>query len=108
MADEKRLIAYNPITFESFTRHATKHIDQYYDPYGEGFTDAVDSIEGWLKNNTVDAVEVVRCKDCKYAENDGIHQVSLKCTRFKTGQYTHRMHQSDFCSYGEKRGDGDG
>ena len=59
MANEKRLIAYDPITFESFTRHATKHIDPYYDPYGEGFTDAVDSIEGWLKNNTVDAVEVV-------------------------------------------------
>ena len=59
MADEKRLIAYDPITFESFIRHATKHIDPYYDPYGEGFTDAVDSIEGWLNNNTVDAVEVV-------------------------------------------------
>ena len=59
MVTEKRLIAYDPITFESFVRHATKHIDPYYDPYGEGFTDAVDSIEGWLKNNTVDAVEVV-------------------------------------------------
>lgn len=59
MADEKRLIAYDPITFESFIRHATKHIDPYYDPYGEGFTDAVDSIEGWLNNNTVDALEVV-------------------------------------------------
>ena len=59
MATERRLIAYDPITFESFTRHETKHIDPYYDPYGEGFTDAVDRIEGWLKNNTVDAVEVV-------------------------------------------------
>ena len=59
MADKKRLIAYDPITFESFIRHATKHIDPYYDPYGEGFTDAVDNIEGWLKNNTVDAVEEV-------------------------------------------------
>ena len=59
MANKKRLIAYDPIAFESFIRHATKHIDPYYDPYGEGFTDAVDSIEGWLNNNTVDAVEVV-------------------------------------------------
>ena len=70
MATKKRLIAYDPITFESFIRHATKHYDPYYDPYGEGFTDAVDNIEGWLNNNTVDAVEVVhgRWEQARYTE----------------------------------------
>ena len=51
----------------------------------------------------IDAVFVVRCGKCKFAEKDGIHQVSLKCIRFKTGQYTHRVKPDDFCSYGERR-----
>ena len=53
-----------------------------------------------------DIVQVVRCKDCKYAEKDGIHQVSLKCTRFRTGMFTHRRQPDDFCSSGERRNDG--
>ena len=58
MATEKRLKAYDPITFESFTRHITKHREPY-DYYDEGYTDAVDNIDDWLEANTVDAVEVV-------------------------------------------------
>ena len=85
MANEKRLIAYDPITFESFIRHATKHIDPYYDPYGEGFTDAVDSIEGWLNNNTVDAVEVVRCKECENYDQMGCCDGFGWCTHFSAG-----------------------
>ena len=58
---------------------------------------------GLCNQPTVDAAFVVRCGKCKFAEKDGIHQVSLKCTRFKTGQYTHRVQPDDFCSYGERR-----
>lgn len=57
MANEKRLIAFDPITFESFTRHATKHREPY-DHYDMGYVDAVDQIEDWLDANTVDALEV--------------------------------------------------
>ena len=50
--------------------------------------------------------ELVRCKDCVYAKKDGIHQISLLCTRFMTGKFAHRMRPYDFCSYGERRTDG--
>lgn len=48
---------------------------------------------------TVDAVEVVRCKDCKH--KDGMPgQPNIVCWQ---------MHDDDFCSYGErKEGDGNG
>lgn len=41
----------------------------------------------------VDAVPVVRCKDCKY--RDGTPgQPNILCAQ---------MHEDDFCSYGERR-----
>ena len=48
---------------------------------------------------TVDAVEVVRCKDCK-------NQVGMWCWR-KQEDHTHfRVGSDDFCFYGERRTDG--
>ena len=42
---------------------------------------------------TVDAVEVVRCKDCKH--KDGMPgQPNIVCWQ---------MHDDDFCSYGERK-----
>ena len=44
---------------------------------------------------TIDAVPVVRCRECKY--RDGTPgQPNIQC-----GQ----MHEDDFCSYGERRED---
>lgn len=60
MATEKRLIAFDPVTFESFTRHCTKHREPY-DQYDMGYVDAVENIENWMDANTVDAV-VLPCK----------------------------------------------
>jgi hypothetical protein len=42
---------------------------------------------------TVDAVEVCRCKDCKF------YQTDHWCTRVALGI----MYENDFCSYGERR-----
>lgn len=42
---------------------------------------------------TVDAVEVVRCKDCRY----------FKLYKCRMGYSSH----DDFCSYGEQRGGGE-
>lgn len=54
--------------------------------------DLVDSI------HTVDAVPVVRCKDCKY--RDGTPgQPNILCAQ---------MHEDDFCSYGKRREDAEG
>ena len=69
--------------------------------------DAKDALIGWETDPTddeieytldslpkVDAVEVVRCKDCKDYLEDGY------C--FRLGVY---MNEDDFCSYGEKMED---
>ena len=50
---------------------------------------------------TVDAVEVVRCKDCKHCSQntpDGLHW----CDEHEVGS----LMDDDFCSYGERRTDG--
>lgn len=47
---------------------------------------------------TVDAVEVVRCKDCKWYENDGYH-TNCQIMRFC-------VEAEDYCSRGERREDG--
>ena len=48
---------------------------------------------------TVDAVEVVRCKDCKHYE-DHKRKIYENCVR--DGRFT-PMKPDDFCSYGERR-----
>jgi hypothetical protein len=51
----------------------------------------------FLENRpTVDAVEVVRCKDCKWWKRFVGHDMGL-CVIHDT-----RMAETDFCSYGEK------
>lgn len=47
---------------------------------------------------TVDAVEVVRCKDCKHCLSDA-H--GLWCFR----DYEYNLQPDDFCSHGERRAD---
>lgn len=96
MDNKKRLLGYDPITFESFTRHMTKHREPY-DHYDMGYTDAIDNVEYWLDANTVDAVEVVRCKDCKYWDDDSRCNANKICLMH---EYTWG---DDFCSYGERR-----
>lgn len=46
---------------------------------------------------TIDAVEVVRCKDCKFQGDED------DCPLLSLSAYTE---PDDFCSYGEKRGEG--
>lgn len=49
---------------------------------------------------TVDAVQVVRCKDCRWFENDGYH-TNCQIMRFC-------VEDDDYCSRGERRGEQDG
>lgn len=51
---------------------------------------------------TVDAVEVVRCKDCKYWQdnNDGYPHEECRWGHGETPD------ANDFCSYGERKGGG--
>lgn len=63
---------------------------------------------------TVDAVEVVRCRECKHAEPykrmDGAtgYYCRCKCSVFEYAdrrKYTPVRESDDFCSYGERRTD---
>lgn len=58
-------------------------------------------IEEWLNNApTIDAVTVVRCKDCKYGDYDSEPDDAMVCTRTNDGYW---RHGNDFCSYGRKK-----
>ena len=57
-----------------------------------------EAIDEWSDEGcppTVDAVEVVRCKDCKWRD-----QKSGNCKRFRKGWY---VQANSFCSWGEER-----
>ena len=66
---------------------------------GVAFTDnfAVDQ-DDIVDAATVDAVQVVRCKDCRFLgdENIGLHD----CDHFRGPM---RVELDDFCSYGERK-----
>lgn len=48
---------------------------------------------------TIDAVEVVRCKDCKHYIVEGIATQYGWCHEYK-----HSVDEDDYCSYGERKG----
>lgn len=58
--------------------------------------------------STVDAVEVVRCKDCAFWTYEGVGSSTLKrfgsCEKwYPFGNEQHSCHDDDFCSNGERR-----
>lgn len=60
---------------------------------------------------TVDAVYVVRCKDCTFWTYEGVGSSTLKrfgrCAKwYPFGNEQHNCHPDDFCSYGEVKTDG--
>ena len=74
-----------------------------------GITDEV-----WKESNeykqiinapTIDAVEVVRCSECKYVGYDAT--TFLACDRKGMGLKPFHVYHDDYCSYGERREDGE-
>ena len=49
---------------------------------------------------TVDAVPVVRCKDCKFGDWDSEPNDAMVCMRTKDGFW---RSGNDFCSFGERK-----
>lgn len=49
------------------------------------------------KQPTVDAVPVVRCRECEYHEDTSVTEYEHCCLLSKTVRY------NDFCSYGERK-----
>lgn len=66
-------------------------------PFKRGWNDAIDAIIEC--EPTIDAVEVVRCKDCKfgvYEKGRGIYHIRCEILEFL-------FQDDDYCSYGERR-----
>lgn len=67
-------------------------------------------VDEWIENNSVDAVEVVRCKDCSFGIKDDFDD-TWQCV--KSAEYDEETdmyfgfssyHGEDFyCAYGERR-----
>ena len=55
------------------------------------------TVQKWI----VDAVEVVRCRECKYHEDTDVTGFKHCCLIDKTVRY------NDFCSYGKRKGGSD-
>ena len=96
MATEKRLIYLDELLKFPI------RIDNYDKENGnEHFVYGIETVLEYAENlPTVDAVEVVRCKDCRFILDrvDGTH-----------GCYRHFMgdcNYDDFCSYGERKDNG--
>lgn len=101
MATEKRLIDANALMEQLEDRQAFLVKEWgYRDHYTRGFEEAVDKVGN---APVVDAVEVVRCKDCKeWCRNAGIVDSPnghCFCHDIDTNQF-------DFCSYGERKDNG--
>lgn len=84
MANEKRLIDANALIEEANAEGAYGYVDAFQ-----------------IANTpTVDAVEVVRCRECKHW-----HKETLFCDYMPYGEAQERVnwYADDFCSYGERK-----
>ena len=72
---------------------------------GERAADLGDYIQRIKDATTVDAVEVVRCKDCKHYDNrEGIGWCNLNSDFYTDGLLDwHLFPEDGFCSYGERK-----
>lgn len=63
------------------------------------FADGVSYVLGKIDNApTIDAVEVVRCKDCKFCERINVGLFEAKC-----GEFDLIRGLNDYCSRGERK-----
>ena len=105
MANEKRLIDANALD-ERFNKRIKWLQLDVHDQYSLGlYHGAVTDKDLINEMPTVDAVEVVRCRDCKHA---WIHPCGyVYCHRDGRNAYEMTFNLDSFCSYGERK-DSDG
>lgn len=91
MANEKRLIDANAFMKDILTAGIGKTIIEYSE-----------SDIGYMirKRPTVDAVEVLRCRDCKFGDWDSEPNDAMVCMRTKDGFW---RSGNDFCSFGKRK-----
>jgi hypothetical protein len=112
MATDKRLI--DPSELKRAIVDFKLNLHPKDQEYGTDYFSAVSVVEGMLAYaKTVDAVEVVRCKDCKYSRLDDViyrktiygetNDTTLYCCfyHWNRNEWNKGEH---FCSYGERKG----
>lgn len=96
------------------SREALKQFPIRRDHYGkengdEKFISGIESVLEYAEQlPAVDAVLVVRCKDCKHfreARTKRYKQLIRMCCRMGRHDMEFRVNADDFCSYGERRDD---
>ena len=109
MANEKRLIDANAL-IAKLKEHSKLFVDAwqgrvYMSPSDKARVDEIDTCIAEIINApTVDAVEVVRCKDCKHWQPIHEHILHMECQIFCGAyEYGYPTNADDFCSYGERR-----
>ena len=66
-----------------------------------GYNDGIDIARNKIDQApTIDAVPVVRCKDCKFGDWDSEPNDAMVCMRTKDGFW---RSGNDFCSFGERK-----
>lgn len=99
MANEKRLIDVNKVIGAM-----QKCLDESPEQKGSVAYFAFESIIAALKQEpTVDATEVVRCKDCKHYSDSPYENGDMMCDRWDEWIFPN---DDDFCSCGERKDNG--
>ena len=99
MANEKRLIDANEVErrLEIAISSWWSDCNSNAPVIARAMTDALQRVK---YAPTVDAVEVVRCRDCKYARKE----IALGINEYFMCEYTECYHNGEhFCSYGERK-----
>ena len=101
MANEKRLI--DAVRYgEVLERYINAPHAKVFGKYSDGMQLAISTcIELLNSQRTVDAVEVVRCCDCVFAEPCNASDVCVECNQF----FGMAMDNDWFCADGERRTD---
>lgn len=93
-SNEKRLIDANEYCMELYN-------EMNYPGRSEEFMTAIDvAIADLADAPTVDAVEVVRCRECKFGSWDSEPDDAMVCVRTNDGFW---RSGNDFCSRGERK-----
>ena len=75
--------------------------DKYYSDFHKSMADLTSLRELLEDTPTADVMEVVRCKDCKYAFHHPLGYIY--CHRDGRNAYEMIFRKDSFCSYGERK-----
>lgn len=100
-ADELLDHLYNGVEYDRTVSDGIEKTDENIYAYKCGWNEALKTVSKW--SPTVDAVEVVRCEDCRHwggHKYSNSHETDFVCRYWESDG----LMWNDFCSYGERNG----